>query len=115
MITRKLIALNPCIRKDKSKNSKLPSCAVLSRFSCVQLCDLWTVTCQAPMSMGFSREEYWCGLLCPPPDLPDPGVELKSPASLALQAGYLCTEPPGKPLGNSEKENQIKTQVRARE
>ena len=39
-----------------------------------------TVSCQAPLSMGFSRQEYWGGFPCPPPgDLPDPGIELKSP------------------------------------
>ena len=37
---------------------------------------LWTVACQAPLSMGFSRQEYWRGLPCPPPgDLPDPGIK----------------------------------------
>ena len=45
---------------------------------------LWTVARQAPVSMGFSRQEYWGGLPCPPPgDLPNPGIEsvsLKSPA-----------------------------------
>ena len=36
----------------------------------------WTVARQAPLSMGFFRQEYWCGLPCPPPgDLPDPGIE----------------------------------------
>ena len=41
----------------------------------------WTVDCQAPLSMGFSRQEYWSGLLCPPPgDLPNPGIETGSPA-----------------------------------
>ena len=42
---------------------------------------LWTVACQAPLSMGFYRPEYWSGLQCPPPgDLPDPGIEPTSPA-----------------------------------
>ena len=42
----------------------------------------WTVACQAPPSMEFSRPEYWSGLPCPPPgDLPDPGIKLMSPAS----------------------------------
>ena len=42
---------------------------------------LWTVACQAPLSMGFSRQEYSSGLPCPPPgDLPDPGIELEFPA-----------------------------------
>ena len=39
----------------------------------------WTVTHQAPLSMGFSRQEYWSGLPCPPPDLPDPGTKPRSP------------------------------------
>ena len=42
---------------------------------------LWTVAHQVPVSWGFSRQEYWSGLLCPPPgDLPNPGMELVSPA-----------------------------------
>ena len=54
----------------------------------------WTVTCQAPLSMGFSRQEYWSGLPFPPPeDLPNPGIE---PGSPALQADALPSEPPGK-------------------
>jgi len=51
--------------------------------------------CQAPQSMGFSRQEYWSGLPCPPPgDRPDPGIEPMSPA---LQADSLLSEPPWKP------------------
>ena len=54
----------------------------------------WIVTCQAPLSMGFSRQEYWSGLLCPPPgDLPDPGIEPTSPVSPALQADSLPDKP----------------------
>ena len=49
---------------------------------------------QAPLSMGFSRQEYWTGLPCPPPeDLPDPGIEPLSPVSLTLQVDSLPTEP----------------------
>ena len=56
---------------------------------------LWTVTHQVPLFMGFSRQEYWSGLPCPPAgDLPDPGIEPKSPA---LEADSLRSEPPGKP------------------
>ena len=56
----------------------------------------WTVTHQAPLSVGFSRQEYWSGLPFPSPgDLLDPGIE---PGSPALQADYLPSEPPGKPL-----------------
>ena len=59
---------------------------------------LWSVTCWAPLSMGFFRQEYWRGLPCPPPgNLPDPGAEPTSPVSPALQADYFITEPPGKP------------------
>ena len=55
----------------------------------------WTVAHQAPPSMGFSRPEYWSGLPFPSPgDLPDPGIEPRSPA---LQADALTSEPPGKP------------------
>ena len=54
----------------------------------------WTVACQAPPSMGFSRQEYWSGLPFPSPgDLPNPGIE---PGSPALQTDVLLSEPPGK-------------------
>ena len=61
----------------------------------------WTVTYQAPLSMGFSRQEYWSGLPFPSPgDLPDPGIEPRSPA---LQADTLTSEPPGKPYSTTKK------------
>ena len=64
--------------------------------SCPTLCDPWTVAHQAPPSMGFSRQEYWSGLPFPAPgDLPDPGIEPRSPT---LQADALTSAPPGKPL-----------------
>ena len=54
----------------------------------------WTVAYQAPLSMGFSRHEYWSGVPFPSPgDLPDPGIE---PRSATLQADTLPSEPPGK-------------------
>ena len=61
---------------------------LLSRFSHVLLCAaLWAAACQGPLSVGFSRQEYWSGLPCPPSgDLPDPGIEPRSPA---LQADSL--------------------------
>ena len=56
---------------------------------------LWTVALQAPLSMEFSRQEYWSGLPCPPPrGLPNPGVEPRSPT---VQAYSLLSELPGKP------------------
>ena len=71
--------------------------ALRAELSCVQLfATPWTVARQAPLSMEFSREEYWSGLRCPPPgDLLDPGMEPRSPA---VQADSLPSEPPGKPL-----------------
>ena len=72
-------------------------CAVLSRFSRVWLCATpGTVAHQAPLSMGFSRQEYWSGLPFPPPgDLPNPGIE---PGPPTLQADSLLSEPLGKPF-----------------
>ena len=59
------------------------------------LATLWTVACQASLSMEFFRQEYWNGLPFPPPeDLPDPEIESVSPA---LQADSLPTEPSGTP------------------
>ena len=68
---------------------------VFSNFSYIQLfATPWTVAHQAPLSMGFSRQEYWSEYPCPPPeDLPNPGIELLSPASPVLQADSLPTEP----------------------
>ena len=65
-------------------------------LSCVYLLVTpWTVAHQAPLSMGFSRQEYWSRVPCPPPgDLPDTGTE---PGSPALQADSLPSEPPRKP------------------
>ena len=58
--------------------------------SCPTLATPWTAACQAPLSMGFSRHEYWSGLPFPSPgDLPDPGIKSRSPA---LQADSLLTE-----------------------
>ena len=65
----------------------------------------WTVNYQAPLSTGFSRQEYWSGLPFPSPeDLPDPGIESVSPA---LSADALPSEPPGKspPLKEEERTN----------
>ena len=68
---------------------------VLVAQSCPTLETPWTVAHQAPLSMGFSRQEYWSGLPFPSPeDLPHPGIE---PGSPALQADTLAPKPPGKP------------------
>ena len=66
---------------------------ILSDFSCVQFLDY-----QAPLSMGFSMQEYWSEWPCPPPrDLPNSGIEPKFLISPALAADSLPLVPPGKP------------------
>ena len=60
-------------------------CAELLQ-SCLTFLAPWTVALQAPLPVGFSRQEYWSGLSCPPPeDLPDPGIKPKSPTGPAFQ------------------------------
>ena len=57
----------------------------------------WTAACQAPLSMGFPKQEHWNGLpFLSPGDLPDPGIESRSPVSPALAGGF--SELPGKPI-----------------
>ena len=75
----------------------LVSMLLLGLFSRVQFfVTPWTVARQAPLSMGFSRQEYWSGVPClPPEDLPNPGVEPESLTSPALQVDSL-------PLGHWE-------------
>ena len=105
-----LISLTFWIRFNSDNNSRrqaekvlFPFCmhaCMLSHFSRVQLCATpWTVAPQAPLSMEFSRQEYWSGLPCPPPGhLPDPGIEPTSTASPALQADSLPLSHLGSPL-----------------
>ena len=58
----------------------------------------WSVTHQTPLSMGFSRQQYWNGLPFPlPRDLPDPGIEPLSPVSPVLAGEFVTTEPLGNP------------------
>ena len=66
---------------------------MLSCFSNVQLfVTPWTVALQAPLTVGFSTQEYQSGLLCPQPgDLPDPGIEPASLMSPALAGGFFTT------------------------
>ena len=69
---------------------------MLSRFTCVWFCATqWIVDCQAPLSVGFSRQEYWSGLPCPSPgDLSNSGIKPRCPA---LWTNSLPTKPLGKP------------------
>ena len=77
---------------------------MLSRFSCVQLSVApWTVAHQTPLSMGFSRQEYWSGLPCPPPGIFP--TQASNPYVLHLlpwQTGSLPLAPPGKPTSLTE-------------
>ena len=73
---------------------------VLSCFSCVWLfCDpMDCVACQASLSMGFSRQEYWSGLPCPPPDLPEPSI--KTTSLICPELSYLTLAPSEMSLDN---------------
>ena len=83
------------INRKHNKYSKNESSHVLCVLSCLSrvwlFATLWTIACQAPRSVGFSRQKYWSGLSFPPPgDLPDPGIKPASLTSSAL-AGRLFT------------------------
>ena len=82
-----------CHRQIQGTETLNLACAHAQSLSRVQLLATpWTVAQQAPLSMGFSRQEYWSRLLFPPPgDFPDPRME---PTSPALAGGFLNTEPP---------------------
>ena len=72
-------------------------CVCVCALSHVPLfAQLWTIAHRVPLSMGFSRQEYWSELPFPPPgDLPDPGIKPMSPASPALAGGFFTAEWPG--------------------
>ena len=82
---------------------------VLSCFSHVWFfATLWTVACQAPLSMGFSRQEYWSGLPCPPQgDLTDSGIEPESLKSPALAGGFFTTSPSWEAQQRTQKGHKI--------
>ena len=73
-------------------------CVCVCLLGCVRIfVTPWNVVRQTSLSMGFSRQGYYSGLLFPSPgDLPDPGIEPASPASPALAGGLFTSEPPGK-------------------
>ena len=78
---------------------------VLAAQSCAILCNPMDCSCQVPLSMGFSSQEYWSGLPLPSPrDLPNPDIEARSPA---LQADSLPSVLPGKPKRSCGKYRQI--------
>ena len=81
---------------------KIKMSPIACMFTHLQLSvTLWTIAHQAPLSMGFSRQEFWSGLpFLTPGDLPDPGIEPKSAESPALAGRFFTMVPPGKPLSN---------------
>ena len=99
---KRLKLLSQIHRKSLVKRNKNSIHKRISCFSLIQLLShvrlfarLWTIAPQAPLSMGFSRQEYWSGWpFSSPGDLPHPGIEPRSPA---LQADSLLTELQGKP------------------
>ena len=95
-VASKLIAGNtepcePCLQQPRGWVSRAGGAQSLSH---VQLfVTPWTIACQAPLSMGFSRQGYWSGLLFPPPgDLPDPGIKPTSLMSPALPGRFFFNQ-----------------------
>ena len=73
--------------------------------SCLTLCDFMDCSLQAPLSMGFFRQEYWSGLAClPPGHLPDSGIKPTSLTSPALEVGSVPPAPLGKPTAHGTSE-----------
>ena len=96
-------------------------CVCLVPQSCLLFATPWTVAHQTPLSMGFSRQEYWSGLPCPPPgDLPNPGLIyflffcLLVPPLLLFLFSHLLLSRVNKPLAlgldNFEKQSELKNQ-----
>ena len=99
----------------EGKLKMVRSCGgVLAAKFCLTFATPLTAACQAPLSVGFSRQEYWSGLpFSSPGDLPDPGIE---PGSPALQADSLPTELPGKPRGYRGKlKNKYRSRLQKRQ
>ena len=90
-----------CDRKEAELSKETIGRKILHCCCCcfLALWDPMGLACQAPLSMGFPRQEYWSGLPFPSPeDLPDPEIK---PASPALAQGYFTTDPPRKPQRNA--------------
>ena len=101
MLLDNIIQLKSCIAfySNYTDNDHPPMHAcLLSGFSHVGLFETLGLASQATLSMGFSRQEYWSGLSCPPPgDLPNPGIEPAFPVAPALQVDSFTAEPHRKP------------------
>ena len=77
----------------QTTKTEVPAMVVVQSLSCARLCATpWTVAQQAPLSMGFPRQDYWSGLpSLSQGDLPDPGIEPKSLISCVLAGGFFTT------------------------
>ena len=97
------------LSSEPSEKPTYSSCSMLSCCSRFQIfATPWIVAHQAPLSMGFSGQEYWRGLSFPPlGDLPNPGIKPLSPVSLALAGGFFTTEPPGKPRSTLIRQGEL--------
>ena len=85
-----------CETRFRIYNNSVYVCSVAQ--SCLTFATPWTVACQVPLSMEFSRQEHWSGLPFPPPgDLSGSWIQPTSPVSPELADGFFTTEPPGKP------------------
>ena len=87
----RLLGTDFCVLSLRSPAELLAhTCLVIE--SCSSLCNTWTVAYQAPLSIEFSRQEYWSGLpFSPPGDLPNPGIKTMSFKSPALVGGFFTT------------------------
>ena len=93
-IVRKILFLFLVMRTFKIYSQQINNRCFLVAELCLFVIP-WTIARQAPLSMGFSWQEHWSGLPCPPPgDLPNPGNDPRSPT---LHTDSLLSEPPGKP------------------
>ena len=116
MITISPIFLKCLIHHSAVQGSEKFSCkmsdahvhACLATQQSPTLCDSSDCGNQLPLSLGFSRQEYWSGLPFPSPgDLSHPGIELVSPAASVLIDRFFTTEPPGKPKGPGSKYSRL--------
>ena len=91
-MTHNVVLVSSVQQSESVTHMHMRTC-LLSRFSCVLFfVTLWTIAHRAPLSMGFSRQEYWSGLSCPSPeDLPNPGTEPVSLTSHVPAGGFFTT------------------------
>ena len=99
----KNILTHPSLPVSLFSSGQILCCAVLSHFSCVRLfATPWAVARQAPLSVGFSRQEYWSGLpYLPPGSLPNPGLKLHLLSLLHWQVVSWPLASPGKAPGQT--------------